>query len=582
MDPVVTVDTDSVSVEPGGQASLTVRVRNVSSIVEGFRIDVLGEASPWARVLPDHLEVLPQGEGIATVLFSPPSGVATRAGAVPFGVRATSQVDANASAVAEGDLSVGGVSLSQAKITPVTSKGRFSAKHRVEFSNWGNTPVRLRLEASDPDNALGFLVTPEFLDLPLGTSGHAKVKVRARKPQFRGMPLRRTFRVVGRPLLPGQFEPAPGPAPQPYGYDPSQPAVDGAFEQKPILGRGLIPLAIVAVMAAGAIGFLTMRTRTRRPTRTWPRPPRGSDGHAAHPRHGATQLGAGRTGRQLQRVHHRSRDQGLPDSRGHQRGRDIDGDQSQHVVPGLAPPGSEQCFQLGATRGDAPSAPLRARVHHAPRVAGVGAPAAPTNVNAQAGEEGQALITWVDNTDGNASHIIRRGGTIVDEIAPPKEEAPVDLLDDERCYTVQAHLGDQFSEEVGPVCVPATDGEPGGPGVPGGRRAGRDQPRHRGPADLARLRPVVGRRSRGPHDRGGQPRRPAQPGLRERDPHPEHRLPAVAARAGQCVLARRHPFLPNPTAALDACAQANLQCTTYAPGPLRPDGPPPVSGPPTG
>ena len=215
MDPLVTVDTDSVSVEPGGQASLTVRVRNVSSIVEGFRIDVLGEASPWARVLPDHLEVLPQGEGIATVLFSPPSGVATRAGAVPFGVRATSQVDANASAVAEGDLSVGGVSLSQAKITPVTSKGRFSAKHRVEFSNWGNTPLRLRLEASDPDNALGFLVTPEYLDLPLGTSGHAKVKVRSRKPQWRGLPSRRTFRVVGRPLAPGSFEPAPGPAPQP-------------------------------------------------------------------------------------------------------------------------------------------------------------------------------------------------------------------------------------------------------------------------------------------------------------------------------------------------------------------------------
>ena len=46
MDPVVTVDTDSVTVEPGGQASVTVRVRNPSSIVEGFRLDVLGDAAP--------------------------------------------------------------------------------------------------------------------------------------------------------------------------------------------------------------------------------------------------------------------------------------------------------------------------------------------------------------------------------------------------------------------------------------------------------------------------------------------------------------------------------------------------------
>ena len=109
MDPVVTVDTDSVNVEPGGQASLTVRVRNRSSIVEGFRLDVLGEAAGWARVLPDHLEVLPQGEAIATVLFSPPTGVTTRAGQVPFGVRAVSQIDVGSSGVAEGDLQVGGV-----------------------------------------------------------------------------------------------------------------------------------------------------------------------------------------------------------------------------------------------------------------------------------------------------------------------------------------------------------------------------------------------------------------------------------------------------------------------------------------
>jgi hypothetical protein len=42
------------------------------------------------------------------------------------------------------------------------------------------------------------------------------------------------------------------------------------------------------------------------------------------------------------------------------------------------------------------------------------------------------------------------------------------------------------------------------------------------------------------------------------------------------------PGFPNPQAAIDACNQAGLTCTTYAPGPVRPDGPPPESGPATG
>jgi hypothetical protein len=576
MDPVVTVDSDSVSVEPGGQASITVRVRNVSSIVEGFRIDVLGEASPWARVLPDHLEVLPQGEGIATVLFSPPSGVAARAGAVPFGVRATSQINANASAVAEGDLAVGGVALSQAKITPVTSKGRFSAKHRVEFSNWGNTPVRLRLEASDPDNALGFLVAPEILDLPLGTSGHAKVKVRARKPQFRGVPLRRTFRVVGRPLLPGQFEPAPGPAPQPYGYDPNTPAVDGAFEQKPILGRGLVPLAIVAVMAAGAIGFLTSRNRDEAPDENVAPPtPVGLTATPVTP--DSVQLnwepGERVDSYTVYVIDPATKDSPTPAATNVVR--DIDGDQSQYVVPGLAPPGSEQCFQLGATRGDAPSPPSAPVCVTLPAVAGPNAPADPTNVVAQADaeEEGKARITWVDNTDGAASHIIRRGETIVAEIDPPNTEAIVDLLDDERCYTVQAHVGDQFSNQSDPKCVPGGDGQSGQPG-PGGTSLGIVAlPRAFGPpsADDPGGRTIA----------EGQRVQLLNMGFEDAvlilSTDYQQMQPALANASWLAVI----PYFPTPQAALDACAQAGLVCDTYAPGPLREGGTPPVTGPPS-
>jgi hypothetical protein len=577
MDPVVTVDSDRVSVEPGGQASITVRVRNVSSIVEGFRIDVLGEASPWARVLPEHLEVLPQGEGIATVLFSPPSGVAARAGAVPFGVRATSRIDANASAVAEGDLAVGGVALSQAKITPITSKGRFSAKHRVEFSNWGNTPVRLRLEAGDPDNALGFLVAPEILDLPLGTSGHSKVKVRARKPQFRGMPSRRTFRVVGRPLLPGQFEPTRGPAPQPYGYDPNTPAVDGAFEQKPILGRGLIPLAIVAVMAAGAVGFLTSRTRDEAPDESVAPPaPAGLAVSALGPDTARLNWQPGERVDSYTAYTIDPATKDAPNPTATSVAQEIPGDQGQFDVPGLQP-GTDQCFQLSAVRGEAISARTTPVCLTMPTIAPPGEVAVPTNVTAVLNDEGKARITWVDPTGGTASHVIRRGDTVVEEVAAPKAEAIEDVLPDERCFTVQAHVGDHFSEQSAPVCVDDPEGGPGGPGGPGGGTnlgivalpvspgfgpASVDDPAGRTIAEGNRVDLL----NLGFEDAM----------LIVSTDYPQLQ-PALANASYLAVI----PFFDTPQQALDACAQAQLQCQTYAPGPLREGGPPPVSGPPT-
>jgi hypothetical protein len=464
MDPVVTVDADSVSVEPGGQASVTVRVRNLSAIVEGFRLDVLGEAAGWARVLPEQLEILPQGEGLATVLFTPPSGVTTRAGQVPFGVRATSKVDAAASAVAEGDLQVGNVSLSQAKITPVTSKGRFSARHRLEFSNWGNTPVRLKLEASDPDNALGFLLAPEVLDLPLGATRGARLKVRARKPFVRGTPQRRSFRVVGRPLGPGMREPAPGPSPQPYAVDPSVPGVDGAFEQRSIIGRGLLPLAVIALAIAGTIGYLTSR------------PDKGPADEVVAPAapqsFAAVPLGfdtarltwtAGDRidGYKLLTIDPATKDQPHPNVTATE---DLDAELAQKDVGGLAP-GTENCFSLVAVRGDAESAPTRPQCVTTPAANPPGAPPVPTEVNVTV-SNGKALVTWAP--DSATKHRVRRGTTIVAEVDAPVSQAEVDIVESERCYQVLAvgendTLLSDWSEEK---CLPPGTGQTGNGGGP--------------------------------------------------------------------------------------------------------------------
>ena len=555
MDPVVTVDADRVSVEPGGQASVTVRVRNLSSIVEGFRIDVLGEAAGWARVLPDHLEVLPQGEALATVLFTPPSGVTTRAGQVPFAVRVVSQVDAGASAVAEGDLQVGSVALSQAKITPATSKGRFSARHRVEFSNWGNTPARLRLEATDPDEALGFLVTPDVLDLPLGTTRAARVKVRARKPFFRGTPLRRAFRVVGRPVGAGMLEPAPGPGPQQYGYDPTQPSVDGAFEQKPIVGRGVLPIAVVALVAAGAIGYLSSRPDTV-PADESVAPPAPQNFAAEAISHDTIRLhwdpGARVDSYTLLAVD-AAASAGDPRPPAISTTEDIPGEQGQFDVTGLAQ-NSNNCFQLVAVRGDASSARTAPACATTAQLAAPGAPGTPTEVAAEVGDDGQARITWADASGGAANHVVRRGETVVALVDAPLTEAKVDVVPDDRCYTVQAKQGDLVSNPSAPVCLP--------PGAGGGGGAGGDLGIIAVPTTNYFILEDPG--SQGLAQARRDEMRNA--GIPTADILLSSEYPALTPPLATATYLVYIPNFASAEAAQAFCTQAQLSCDTYTPG----------------
>ena len=250
MDPVLRLETAQLAVEPGGQAVAVVTVLNPGTIVESYDLDVVGEQPiPWAVVTPPVLSVYPQQQETATIVFSPPSGPDAPGGTVPFGIRAKSQVDALNSAVVEGTLEIGQVFGLQAKLTPVTSSGRWRGMHTVQFSNWGNSPARLRIVASDPDQALGFLVRPEVVDVPLGATVTARLKVRTRKPVLRGSPTRMPFKVVGEP-----DPPRPAGLPDVPGIDPSRPSVDGALTQKPILSRGTVMAA--TVIGAALVGLL--------------------------------------------------------------------------------------------------------------------------------------------------------------------------------------------------------------------------------------------------------------------------------------------------------------------------------------
>ena len=249
-DPLISLETDRVSVQPGGQARVGVTVTNPGTQVEGYWLQVLGPSGAWAEVVPPEVSVYPQEEASATVVFSPPSGAEAPGGVHPFGVIARSTLDPQASAAAEGDVEVGEVHGLQAKIIPVTSAGRWRGRHVIKLSNWGNAPAQLRMTAANPDDALGFYLSPELVYLPPRAEATVRLTARARHPFLRGSPVRLPFQVVGEPV-----DAAPGPPPPGPGYgDPSRPVVDAALNQKAILSAGVITL--LALLVAGIIALV--------------------------------------------------------------------------------------------------------------------------------------------------------------------------------------------------------------------------------------------------------------------------------------------------------------------------------------
>lgn len=280
-DPVLSLEPARVSVQPDGQARVVLTISNPGTIVEGYRVDLVDEVSSgdgriagparWSHVLvaegPEHsgapqaaVSIYPQQRQDVVIVFSPGTGPEVPGGAFAFGVRVVSLVDPSASAVVEGEVEIGQVYGLLAKIVPVNSTGRWSGKHVVQISNWGNAPMRLRLTPSDPDLALGYLVRPDVVDVPLGGSVSARVRVRTRRPRLRGQVARLPFTIAGE-----QVSPMVHPSPVSTAADPGRFVVDGAFSQKAILSRLVVAGAALALVGALAVGGIAFTRRAPEP-----------------------------------------------------------------------------------------------------------------------------------------------------------------------------------------------------------------------------------------------------------------------------------------------------------------------------
>jgi hypothetical protein len=181
-------------VTPGVEAACEVRVRNDSTVVEQFQLELLGDCASWASLEPSSLTIYPGEHASARLTFQAPKSPAVLAGEHTYGVRVVA-TEQRTSEVVEGDVTVAPFVATNAELTPRTSRARGRATHRVTVDNFGNVPVTVALSAEDPDQLLSMHLRSAAMTVPPGEAMVTRVAVRARRKMWRGPVASRPFHV---------------------------------------------------------------------------------------------------------------------------------------------------------------------------------------------------------------------------------------------------------------------------------------------------------------------------------------------------------------------------------------------------
>jgi len=232
----------ALTVEPGQEATCTVRIWNTGDVVDAYAVQVLGAAAAWTAVEPATVSLFPGANGVATLTFRPPRTAEVPAGSLPFAARVQSRDAGMAtSVVEEGMLEVAPFTEVTGELLPRTSHARFTGRHRVRLTNAGNAPTPVHLSGSDPEQAVALRFSPPALSVPPGAVASVGVRAAATHVSWFAAPKQWSFQVTAQPP------------------DGTPVQMQGAMEQLPLIGRWTRRAIALAALAAVALGILHYR-----------------------------------------------------------------------------------------------------------------------------------------------------------------------------------------------------------------------------------------------------------------------------------------------------------------------------------
>jgi hypothetical protein len=229
-----TLESPEIRLEAGGEVAVPLHIRNNGSLVEGYRIEVLGVPAQWASVEPAEVSLYPGDSTTAVVAFRPPKTSAVPAGQLPFGVRVVPTEHPTETVVPEGMVEILPFLETAAELVPRTSHGRNGGKHQLAVDNRGNTPVSVLFHGLDPKNTVRVAVAVEGMVVNPGNAAFTDVGIRPVKRLWRGSPITHPFAVDVIP------------------HEGQTVSLDGAYVQDPTIPKWLLK-ALLALLILAAL-----------------------------------------------------------------------------------------------------------------------------------------------------------------------------------------------------------------------------------------------------------------------------------------------------------------------------------------
>lgn len=231
----------SATVEAGGEADVSLRIRNTSDIVEEYHVDVVGDPGLWCTAEPATLRLYPGTTGTVRLTFAPPRGPDPAAGPHPYGVRVRPVEAPDAVTVPEGSVSVVPFTDVRAELLPVIVRGWRRAKPRLVVDNFGNTAVTAAVQAAVQDNSVDFSTRTPSFQVPAGRAHFSVLTGRPSRLLWFGQKVRHPFTAT---VIPSGSGPA---------------KVAGTYEQTTLLPAWLARLfamLLALLMVLVALWFL--------------------------------------------------------------------------------------------------------------------------------------------------------------------------------------------------------------------------------------------------------------------------------------------------------------------------------------
>ncbi|MET0238227.1 MAG: hypothetical protein ABW224_26535, partial [Kibdelosporangium sp.] len=188
----VTVSPERIALRPAETADIEVTVQNASQVVEHFAASVVGLPSNdlWTCE-PDVVKLRPKEVGTLRMTISVPERGGLVAGPYTLGLVVKSPYSQEVSRCEELPLDVQPAPALAMNVQPEVANGGKTGSFVVNLANEGNMPMAVTLSGSDPENRVGFKISPQEVRLEPGTVAGAQVDVHSDQP-WTGQEKRRT------------------------------------------------------------------------------------------------------------------------------------------------------------------------------------------------------------------------------------------------------------------------------------------------------------------------------------------------------------------------------------------------------